>query len=127
MGKGRAEVQIDKDPEQVWDVVGDFGGLSSWMPGIESCALVGDDRILKMMGLEITERLESRDEDERVLVYAIVGGVPVINHKATITVADRGSGSYVTWDVDIEPDEMTDLMVQTYQGALDALKEKLTS
>jgi mxaD protein len=127
MGKGRAEVQIDKDPEKVWDVVGDFGGLSSWMPGVESCALVGDDRILKMMGLEITERLESRDDDERVLVYAIVGGVPVINHKATITVADRGGGSYVTWDVDIEPDEMTDIMVQTYQGALDALKEQLTS
>jgi carbon monoxide dehydrogenase subunit G len=127
MATGRAEVEIEMDPEQVWDVVGDFGGLSSWMPGVESCALVGDDRILKMMGMEITERLESRDEDDRVLVYAIVGGVPVINHKATIKVADRGSGSYVTWEVDIEPDEMTDIMVQTYQGALDALKDHLTS
>ncbi len=125
MGAGRAEIDVAKAPDEVWGVVGDFGGVGSWMPGIESCVVDGDDRILKMMGLEITERLQSRDPDERVLVYAIVGGVPVQNHRATISVSPAAGGSHVTWDVEVEPDEMTDLMRQTYEGALGALKERL--
>src|SRR5579862_7621914 len=115
MGKARAEITIDKPADAVWSLVGDFGGIAGWMPGVESCTVDGDDRILKVMGLEVTERLESRDDDARVIVYAIVGGVPVGNHKATITVTDRGAGSSVTWDVEVEPDEMTDFMHKMYQ------------
>ncbi len=90
MGKARAEIDIDRPADEVWAVVGDFGGIGNWMPGIESCAVDGDDRVLKMGGMEIIERLERRDEEERELVYGIVGGVPVINHKATITVIPEG-------------------------------------
>ncbi len=32
------------------------------------------------------------------------------NHKATISVVTVGDGSHVTWDVEVEPDEMTDMM-----------------
>ena len=125
MGFASAEIDIDKDPQEVWAVAGDFEGIGAWMPGVESVVVVGDDRIIKMMGLEITERMESRDDDGRVLVYAIVGGVPVGNHKATISVMASGDGSRVTWDVEVEPDTMTDLMHQTYAGALQAMKEHL--
>src|SRR6202035_2980501 len=84
MGQARAEIEIGRPAGDVWGVVGDFGGIAGWMPGVESCTIDGDDRILAMMGMEITERLERRDDDDRVLVYRIVGGVPVENHKATI-------------------------------------------
>jgi carbon monoxide dehydrogenase subunit G len=125
MGKARAEIEIDRPADEVWAVVGDFGGIGAWMPGIESCHLDGDDRVIKMMGMEVTERLERRDEEERELVYAIVGGVPVINHKATITVVPAGSKSHVTWDVDVD-DDMTDMMHQVYQQSLSALKDHLS-
>jgi carbon monoxide dehydrogenase subunit G len=125
VGFAQVEIEIAKEPGETWTVAGDFEGIGSWFPGIESCVINGDDRILKMMGLEITERLESRDNEGKVLVYAIVGGVPVVNHRATITVAPAPQGSRVTWDVEVEPDEMTELMRQTYQGALEALKAKL--
>ena len=72
MGKARAEIDIDKPADEVWAVVGDFGGIGDWMPGIESCLVDGDDRILKMGGMEIIERLERRDDDEREIVYGIV-------------------------------------------------------
>ena len=91
MGKARAEIDIDRPADDVWAVVGDFGGIAGWMPGIESCEVDGDDRIIKIMGMEVTERLERRDEDAREIVYAIVGGVPVANHKATITVVPDGT------------------------------------
>ena len=95
------------------------------MPGIDSCVVDGDDRILKMMGMEITERLERRDDEAREIVYAIVGGVPVVNHKATITVVPEGDGAHVTWDVEVEPDDMTAMMQGIYQQSLQALKEHL--
>ncbi|MHB8328421.1 MAG: SRPBCC family protein [Acidimicrobiales bacterium] len=122
MGEARAEIEIAASADTVWAVAGDFGGLGEWMPGIESCRVDGDDRILGLMGMEVTERLERRDEAERVLVYRIVGGVPVGNHCATITVNPHGEGSRVTWDVEVEPDDMTGMLQGMYQQALQALK-----
>jgi len=127
VGKARAEIDIDRPADAVWAVVGDFGGIGTWQPGIESCHVDGDDRVIKMMGMEVIERLERRDEDERVLVYGIAGGVPVGNHRATITVNPAGTGSHVTWDVEVEPDEMTDVMHQVYQQGLQALKDHLSA
>ena len=126
MGKGHAEIKIDKPADAVWAVAGDFGGIGDWMPGIESCVVDGDDRILKMMGMEITERLQKRDDEAKEIVYGIAGGVPgVADHKATITVIPEGADSLVTWDVEVEPDEMTDMMQGIYQQSLQALKDHL--
>jgi carbon monoxide dehydrogenase subunit G len=125
VGKARAEIDIDKPADAVWAVAGDFGGIGGWMPGIESCVVDGDDRILKMMGMEITERLVRCDDESREIVYAIVGGVPVINHKSTITVIPEGQKSHVTWDVEVEPDDMTGMMQGIYQQSLQALKDHL--
>ena len=125
MGKGHAEITINKPADAVWAVAGDFGGIGDWMPGIESCVVDGDDRILKMMGMEITERLQRRDDEAREIVYGIVGGVPVGNHKATITVIPEGNDSLVTWDVEVEPDDMTEMMQGIYQQSLQALKDHL--
>lgn len=125
MAEARAQIELSTAPEAVWAVVGDFGGVGKWMPGIESCVVDGGDRILRLMGLEVIERLEGRDDDARTLTYRIVGGVPVINHRATLTVTPAAGGSNVTWDVDVEPDDMAGLMRDTYQQALVALKEHL--
>jgi len=125
VGKGHAEITINKPADAVWAVAGDFGGIGDWMPGIESCVVDGDDRILKMMGMEITERLERCDDDAREIIYGIVGGVPVGNHKATITVVAQGDDSFVTWDVEVEPDDMTEMMQGIYQQSLQALKDHL--
>jgi mxaD protein len=122
MGKAEVDININQSPDKVWAVIGDFGGLGTWMPGIESCRLEGDDRVLAMMGMEITERLVRKDDDARQLVYGIVSGAPVEHHEATITVHPDGDGSRVTWAVDTD-DAMTEMMGQIYQGGLVALKE----
>jgi carbon monoxide dehydrogenase subunit G len=122
MGQGQAEIDIKAAPDKVWAAIGDFGGLGTWMPGIESCELQGEDRVLKMMGMEITERLLKKDDDARSITYGIVAGpFPLQKHEATITVAGDGDSSHVTWAVDVD-DAMTDMMVKTYEGGLAALK-----
>jgi carbon monoxide dehydrogenase subunit G len=122
MGKGQAAIDIDKPADEVWALVGDFGGIGGWMPGIESCRVEGDDRILDTMGMTITETLRARDDAARAITYSVVAGAPVETHEATITVTEAGAGSHVTWDVEATPDEMAEVMATVYQGALDALK-----
>lgn len=122
MGQGRATVDIAASADEVWAVVGDFGAIGEWMPGIESCRVDGENRIIAMMGMEITERLVAKDDSGRVLTYSITDGVPVERHQGVITVTPASDGSHVTWDVDAAPDDMADLMAGLYQQALDALK-----
>jgi mxaD protein len=125
VGHGQAAIDIDASADDVWAVIGDFGGIGSWMPGIESCRVEGDDRILVTMGMEITERLVSKDDAARVLTYSITNGAPVETHQGVITVTPTGATSQVTWDVDATPDEMAEVMTSIYQQALEALKAKV--
>ncbi len=99
MGEARAEITIDRPADEVWATIGNFGELT-WMPGVETCVLEGDDRILGMLGMRIVERQFSRDDEARTLTYGIVDGdmKPEV-HEATITVMPAGGGSFVTWDV----------------------------
>lgn len=122
MATGQAAIDIKGSPDEVWAVVGDFGGIGGWMPGMDSCKVVGEDRILETMGMTITERLVSKDDGGRALTYAIVDGAPVESHQAVITVSPSGATSRVTWDVEAKPDEMADLMATIYQQALEALR-----
>ncbi len=122
MGQAKVEIDVAGAPADVWALVGDFGGIAGWMPGMESCRVEGEDRILETMGMTITERLVARDDATMAITYAIVDGVPVDHHEATITVAAAGDGSHVTWEVAATPDEMCDLMSAVYQSALEALK-----
>ncbi len=124
MGEARAEITIDRSADDVWAVIGNFGELT-WMPGVETCELDGDDRILGMFGMRIVERQFSRDDEERTLTYGIVDGdmKPEV-HRATITVMPAGSGSFVTWDVETD-DAMVEVMQGAYTGALAALKTQL--
>ncbi len=122
MGTGTAEIDIDRSADDVWAVVGDFGGIAGWMTGIETCRLEGESRILETMGMTITERLVSKDDDGRVLTYSVIDGAPVERHEAVITVTPTGGTSHVTWLVDAVPDEIADFMTSVYQQSLEALK-----
>jgi carbon monoxide dehydrogenase subunit G len=125
MASGTTETTIERDPAAVWAIVRDFGGLGAWMPGIETCEVEGDDRILGLMGISVRERLVSRDDDKRVLTYSIVESpMNLEHHEATIRVDDANGGSHVTYDVGVSPDHLLDMMVQTYGQALAALKQK---
>jgi carbon monoxide dehydrogenase subunit G len=126
MGKATVDIDIKASPDKVWAVVGDFGGLGKWLPGVDSCRQEGDDRFLEMMGMNITEHLVKKDDAGKQIVYAITDGVPVERHQATITVLPAGDGSKVTWEVDTD-DAMTDMMSQIYQQGLVALKEHVES
>ena len=53
---------------------------------------------------------------------AVVDGVPIESHTATISVEADGDGSKVTWAYDVTPDEMAPIFGDTYKGALASLE-----
>ena len=129
MADGKAEVSIDRSPDDVWKLVREFGGLETWMPGVETCVVDGDVRTIGLMGIEIKEQLRGIDDTARSISYSVVES-PMGNlesHLATITVAPEGAGSHVTWSVAVSPDDLLGLFVPVYEGSVVELKKKLES
>jgi carbon monoxide dehydrogenase subunit G len=128
MASGTTETDIDRDADAVWAIVREFGGLETWMPGIDACEIDGDDRVLSTMGITVRERLVARDDEQRSITYSITESpMNLEHHEAAIKVDPAGAGSHVTYTVEVRPDQMLDLLVQTYGQALAALKQRAES
>src|SRR6185503_3691603 len=118
MASGKAEISIDRSPDDVWKLLREFGGLAEWMPGVETCTVEGDVRTLGMMGMEVKERLEKLDDDNRVIAYSLFDA-PIPNlesHLCTISVTPEGGGSHVTWAVEVSPDDLLGIFLPIYEG-----------
>jgi carbon monoxide dehydrogenase subunit G len=129
VAKGLAEASIDRAPNDVWNVVRDFGGLANYMPGVDSCTVDGDVRTVGTMGIEVKEQLRELDDDTRRISYSVIES-PMGNmtsHLATIGVDAEGGGTHFTWAVEVEPDELLPLFQGIYEQSVVALKEKLES
>ena len=126
MADGAVDITVAAAPDEVWKKVGDFGGVADFFPGIESFRLEGDDRVIGMFGMEIRERLLGRDEENHVITYSVIEGVPIDSHTATISVEPDGEGSKVIWAYDVTPDEMAPIFGDTYKAALASLEGMLS-
>lgn len=121
MAEGSVDTEVAAPVDEVWALVGDFGGVGALFPDLESFRLEGDDRIIGMYGMEIREHLVSRDDETRTLEYSVVDGVPLERHLARVSVAPSGDGSLVTWWYDVEPESMAPIFGDTYRNALGVL------
>jgi carbon monoxide dehydrogenase subunit G len=129
MADGRAEISIERSPDDVWKLVREFGGLEQWMPGVETCVVDGDVRTIGMMGFEVKEELRERDDAARRFSYSLVES-PIGNlesHLVTIAVEPEGSGSHVTWSVEVVPDELLAIFLPMYESSVVELKKKIES
>ena len=127
MANGKAETSIDCSPDDAWKLLREFGSLGEWMPGVDSCTLDGDVRTIGMMGIEIKEQLRELDDDDRRISYSVVES-PMGNlesHLATIKVDPEGSGTHLTYTVDVSPDELLGLFLPVYEGSVVEIKKKL--
>ena len=88
-------------PDALWKKVGDFCGIGSWHPAVETCALGADgkQRTLSLKGGgTIVEQLVSRDDAARTYTYTILSSpLPVANYRSTISVTPDAKGSKIEW------------------------------
>ena len=126
MASGISEVSIATNPDNVWKLIRDFGGVADYMPGIDSCTVDGDVRTLQMMGIEIKEQLRELDDDTRRFSYSVIASPMdnLVSHDATVAVDAEGDGTHLTWSVDVVPDELLPLFQGAYDSAVTAMKAK---
>jgi len=106
--------QIDVPADRLWGLVADFGNVP-WIPGGENARTEGNGpgmvRILPMGSSEIRERLESRDEAARTIIYTIPSGLPmpITDYRSTMVVRATGERrSELEWSCTFKPDGVTE-------------------
>ncbi len=122
-------IDIDRPVEDVWNVVGDFGAISTWLPAIAASSFGDGVRECSMEGGGLLkEEITDRDDDAHRYSYRIVESpMPIDFHEATMRVDARDGGSTVTWITEIRPDDMAAAMEPVFSDGLLALKSHLES
>ncbi len=103
-GSIRHHVRLAAAADTVWALLGDPARLGEWFPGIESCTVDGDQRIVTTgAGLPMPEQLLTVDPVLRRLQYRITA--PLFReHLGTIDVIDLDDGTcLVVYGTDAEP------------------------
>lgn len=109
-------VDLAASPDEVWAVVGQFGGM--WHPLIAQITLTGTGvgqlrRVETVDGQEIVERLEAMHNSQKLYRYTNVSGLGVVDYTGTFDVKPKGTGSSVQWRVQFLADNQPTLIVKT--------------
>lgn len=103
-----ASETVNADPATTWNLVGDFGGLLDWFPGLQGCRQEGEGvgalRHLTMPdGAVLVERQTDRQEGVSYSYTIEQGEVPFSDYQSTIRLVADGSGTRIDWDCSFEP------------------------
>lgn len=130
MADAHVEIGLAIDAEQAWQVVGDFEqGPVRMAPGfVATCHGEGEVREVEFVdGSVAVERLITRDDARRRIVYAVVGGTVRPEHDtATMQVLEDGPGrSRLVWTHDVLPHGLAEPMSAAMQRAAGAISRGL--
>ncbi|MBY8880892.1 SRPBCC family protein [Actinacidiphila acidipaludis] len=99
--------RFDAPAATVWDLIGDFYSVGTWMPGV--AGVVADTTAhTRTITMQDGERLVEHllEEGPRFHAYRFLdpGPVPVAEFQARITVVDAGAGgSEIHWEASFAP------------------------
>lgn len=129
----KVEGELGASIDDVWKLVGDFGGLISSMglPVELKGEGIGQTRSIAMgPGDPTVERLEECDEAAKKVVYSIVSGpLPVSNYVSTMQLSEAGAGrTKLVWSSTFEPaggaseEDASTVVRGIYQGGIAGLQ-----
>ncbi len=139
MTKVHVSGTIPAPVDEVWQVVGDFGGIADWLPPLASSGAVagasgtqvGDTRTCTIDGgPTLTEKLTSRSDADYTYSYAIAENpLPMENYKSTIKLHPQGDQTVLEWTGTFDPEEgqeeeVTGMVKGVYQAGIDHLMER---
>ena len=136
MGSVKVVENVNASADRVWELFRDFGGITRFSQGIDSCTVEGEGlgavRTITMGGgLKLQERLEAFDDGGRTLSYAIIGDhpLPFDNYLSTIKVVDQGNDCTLEWSSTYDPkgteDQASGLIQGIYKGGITGIKKTL--
>jgi len=121
-GSVRHAVRLACDADPVWELLGDPIRIPEWFPGIESCTVEGDVRVVTTRsGLPMPEHLLTVDPVLRRLQYRITS--PLFKeHLGTLDVHDLEDGSsLVVFSTDADPAALALVIGGAARAALQGL------
>jgi hypothetical protein len=135
MASARAFVDLNVPLNELWQLIGGFGSLPSWVPGISQSELTDGERVRHLhdpQGHTFVEKLECYDSAAHCYSYSIVQSpIAVSNYLSTIKVTpiNGGKGSHVEWSsvympVGISEKEAEKIFHDLYSTGLNALASR---
>lgn len=105
------EFVVDAAPDQVWDVLADFGAVHQRLaPGfVTDTRLDADTRTVAFAdGTIVTERLVDLDPASRRVAYSIVGGHlhPAHHHASMQALPAENGKTLFVWHTDVLPETL---------------------
>lgn len=128
MASIRKEVLIGAERAAVWDAVRDVGALHvRLVPGfVVDTRLDGDARIVTFgNGAVAREVIVALDDDQRRLVWSIVGGRFIHHNGAVQVLEEPGGGARVVWIADLLPHSMAGEIAPMMEHGLAVMKRTL--
>jgi hypothetical protein len=116
-------VRIRRPAEEVWELAGDPARVHEWFPGITSCSVQGDERMITTAGgQEINERILTLDPLQRRFQHET--NWPLCRqHLGTLDVLELDEGScLVVYGTDAEPATMALVIAGATGAALGRLR-----
>jgi len=134
--RATACVDIQTSPDQLWQLIGGFGSLPSWLPYVAKSELSDGGRVRHLAnpeGVVIVERLETFDDSGRSYSYSILQApFPVTGYLSTLRVLSKDSGSRVEWSGRFTPKgvsaaEASRLFQGFFEDGLKALADRFSA
>jgi hypothetical protein len=123
LGSIRHQIRIRRPAAEVWELAGDPSRLHEWFPGITSCQVDGNNRVIVLgSGLPMPEEILVNDSIQRRFQYRITA--PIFKyHRGGIDVIDLGDDTcLVVYSTDADPRTMALTIAGGTAGALDELR-----
>lgn len=123
----RREVRIARTADDVWAVIADAGAIAEWFPAMETSSIEGDVRHCSLRsGLELVEQIVTSDDELRRFQYRVTGGVPVIEHLATVDVFALGpTDALLVYSTEVEPAPLALVLGDAIEEAVQNLRRRL--
>lgn len=110
MASVHKEFLVDATPDQVWDVLCDFGAVHERLvPGfVTATRLDADTRTVTFAdGTIVAERLVDLDPVSRRVAYTVVGGsLHPSHHHAWMQALPEAEGTRFVWHIDVLPEAL---------------------
>jgi carbon monoxide dehydrogenase subunit G len=124
------EFEVPAPAEAVWAALRDFGAVDQLARGfVTACAVEEGGAVRKVTffnGMEVRERLVTRDDAARRLVYSATGG-RATHHNAVAQVVEAGPGRCrFLWTADLLPDAIAPAIEQMMEQGAQAMRSALT-
>ncbi len=128
LGSIRHQIRIHRPAATVWKLAGDPARLHEWFPGVTSCQVDGNNRVIILgSGLPMPEEILVNDAIQRRFQYRITAPI-VAHHRGTIDVIDLGDDTcLVVYSTEADPRTMALTIGGGTAGALDELKRQMES